>query len=772
MFYFDLTELGELGPFKIVGDRTLKYRNIGLIDKTGKMIINPDMGYQSFIDYHDGLIIADKPTKSGPGWMVIDYLGNPISEGYTFIRYAGEGCYDVEKGSRHNLMRRDGSFVLEEWPHRVSPVYNGCFTFGNTIRKTKTTPTRYIEGLAHVSGLIVFPMIFDGLHRSGDNDAVFAAKYNEEQMFVHEGAVFDPSKKHYPSLAPVSNFGELIEKSINWVLPGLQFFYRDTDACIDVEAQYPIGKVIRSGFFVDMSAKLLRPAHKTRFLIAAAHAAHIGAFSTEEEKKEALIYSPKAEEWNHAVLHKNTWLKVTDIYRVGDVTQILLLQIPETAAKFLGDEKAFFKFVDESGDEDSSIIDMARQSLDAKMRDMIHPRSLDSDFTKRMNQPIGFKEDGSPYSIDADLSPYMNDVTLRDGTPGLYYSHYIHGLAHDWDITREYDGFPWRGIVGTVCEGCMYAKGTNGKPFGCGRLFEKSFRTNYIKGNCEYFKRDLWTESMFEYRTRCEREKAEKREGSYAEHLFAEFVNEHLQGSIDNLATFDFRILKDDGKYGPLKGPAMVTNYAIVKSIMEIVFGRYWPELNVDSLDVYTYQTGTIINDGRLVGIRLEPRNFKSLGCYPDNEHLIDMAEELHSLKGTIGNFLVWPNKVLVHNMHDSSKMRGYIDRLFIAMYEVASNAPKQNMDLKAALYKNRKLMKDYQGIDGFRKFMEASLLEDFLDENGVPRLLFDGVSNASKDFNPDLLPDAVTQYHAFMAPFIRKRTQRIIKLLKRAERL
>ena len=80
--------------------------------------------------------------------------------------------------------------------------------------------------------------------------------------------------------------------------------------------------------------------------------------------------------------------------------------------------------------------------------------------------------------------------------------------------------------------------------------------------------------------------------------------------------------------------------------------------------------------------------------------------------------------------------------------------------------------MKDYQGIDGFRKFMEASLLEDFFDENGVPRLLFDGVSNAAKDFNPALLPAAIKQYHDFMAPFIRQRTQRIIKLLKRAERL
>ena len=32
-----------------------------------------------------------------------------------------------------------------------------------------------------------------------------------------------------------------IEKNINWILPGCQLFYRDTDADIDVEKFYPIG---------------------------------------------------------------------------------------------------------------------------------------------------------------------------------------------------------------------------------------------------------------------------------------------------------------------------------------------------------------------------------------------------------------------------------------------------------------------------------------------------------------------------------------------------
>ena len=46
-----------------------------------------------------------------------------------------------------------------------------------------------------------------------------------------------------------------IEKNINWILPGCQLFYRDTDADIDVEKSYPIGSIIRAGFFI----KILPP---------------------------------------------------------------------------------------------------------------------------------------------------------------------------------------------------------------------------------------------------------------------------------------------------------------------------------------------------------------------------------------------------------------------------------------------------------------------------------------------------------------------------------
>lgn len=45
-----------------------------------------------------------------------------------------------------------------------------------------------------------------------------------------------------------------VEKIINWILPGCQLFYRDTDANVNVKKSYPIGSIIRAGFFVDVTA--------------------------------------------------------------------------------------------------------------------------------------------------------------------------------------------------------------------------------------------------------------------------------------------------------------------------------------------------------------------------------------------------------------------------------------------------------------------------------------------------------------------------------------
>jgi hypothetical protein len=158
---------------------------------------------------------------------------------------------------------------------------------------------------------------------------------------------------------------------------------------------------------------------------------------------------------------------------------------------------------------------------------------------------------------------------------------------------------------------------------------------------------------------------------------------------------------------------------------------------------------------------------FKVLDEYHFDNYYINLAEDLHKICGSIGNFVVWPNKAPLYNSHENSKLRGYPDRLFIEINKVMSDLPHKTPDIQGSLYKNRKLMVNYKGHDGFVRFMQDSMLSDFLDENGNPLSLFEGVYCNAKDFTPIGLPHAIQQYHDIMIQVVKTRTSQIIDKLK-----
>lgn len=489
---------GEVGPFFIYCSDP--DGPAGLKDRTGRWVVHPDLGFRSFSDYDDGLMVAFKSHDDGYGWTLIDYHGNVISDRYNYIQSNGEGFFRVEKGAKQNVMRRDGSLVLKEWPHRVGRIFNGYFVIGKTLRKTKTTPTRYLHGIAHISGIVVLPLARNNIMHEGEGAQFQITEENGETMLTISGALITPHGTHYPKRGFGGMVGEFMEEFMQWTLPGLQFYYRDTDAPIDVEKMYPLGKVFRTGFYATVSTLLQRPVHKTRFLIASAHVALLCSDSEGHRNAEGLRYSPRAEEWRQGLLHRNSWMKVIDVYRTPEVTQILLLQIPESGYKIPAASEALAQFIQGHVGNGINIVELARRSLDEKLGMEVHPRSRDHDLMELMHRLPGFDDVGNPYPIEAD-NLYWHDLYRSDDEEmqkQRELSWFVHKHALDIDIVRDIDGFAWRGINATICEGCMYAKGTNDQPFGCGRLFTRSFRKAYVSGRCSFWKYCFPSPSAFE----------------------------------------------------------------------------------------------------------------------------------------------------------------------------------------------------------------------------------------------------------------------------------
>lgn len=692
-----------------------------------------------------------------------------LTHGY--IENWDEGYRRVESGARKNILRPDGSEVLSEWFSNIFHIHGGYFTFGYTIPKKGESPTRYMEGLAHVSGYILFPPIFENVRWTCETtflpseeeklsyvyDAVYGELDGAGVILELDGGIYNLDKSHLPKEGKLDQVA-LIEKIMNWTLPGLLFFYRDTDAPVIISTTYHVGDTIRAGFFLDATTKLLKPIHKTRFLIASAHAAQLHAIDEFTEN------NPKAKQWNLCVFHPNSIFKVLDVYERNGVTQVLLLHIPFTAALFFPEE-LLINFVNGSSKNKINLVETARQSLDAKLTQEVHPRSKDEEWCKRMFHPIGLDEDY--YPIDPFPMPDPDDEGI------VAFSNLIHKLADDTDIDLSdvivpKDNFPWDGIKDTVCEECIYAKGIKGNGEGCGKLFKDSFRKCYIRGHCEYHKKSIFEES---YHERIEREKAEakaKAEEPLKEPLalLKDFIKDHLSGNIDNLKTFDFESLREDEKYGNCFGMAFSSsNCAIIKAIMCIAFHGTWPDLTYESMKKYLYATTVINPVQELLGSPILTSYFKGMQKFDPSPEINNRAWRFLEIHRTIGNIVVFPGAIAA--CYNTQKgLRGYMDRFLGAFYVYFTDLKKTKRPLLDAINTKRKMLEPYF-TKGFEQMIKDQLLDDYVGKDYMPMQLFDYISSNDKDLTRERYFEAVDKYFTICEQLILRRTEKIIDKIK-----
>lgn len=213
---------------------------------------------------------------------------------------------------------------------------------------------------------------------------------------------------HRPEL--LDNLEIYIKRFLNWTFPGLQFFYYDTDEELDCEYEYYVGRVYRAGKFLWASAELKKPNTKTRFIIAASHAAQLFQTpnATSFMKKNKLV-----------CFHYNAFFKVMDVYQRSGVTQILLLQIPPVAVKIFGDNS-----IDTRQWEAPDIAELAKQNLDEKLKGNVAEASNDQEFRRLTQSPIGMDSYGARFrrevaKIPLDEKAQMLEYRILECVPDI-----------------------------------------------------------------------------------------------------------------------------------------------------------------------------------------------------------------------------------------------------------------------------------------------------------------------------------------------------------------
>lgn len=165
-----------------------------------------------------------------------------------------------------------------------------------------------------------------------------------------------------------------IEEIMNWILPGMTMYYRDSNLPPDIVEQYQVGQIIRSKTFVDVSGFAGKPTKNTRFIFATSKAAPL--YKINPDTKKYLF---------HAIAC-DSYFKILDVYEAYGLTQVFLMHIPSTAIQVM---KAV---VIRIGDRDieAEIIEKARKSLHDKWIMPVAESLEENSWVDRTSFPIGF----------------------------------------------------------------------------------------------------------------------------------------------------------------------------------------------------------------------------------------------------------------------------------------------------------------------------------------------------------------------------------------------
>lgn len=235
-------------------------------------------------------------------------------------------------------------------------------------------------GLLAQSGEPLTDTLFDCIEPMSDGASIYIGYIGNHPYVIREsdGGIIDFFQVDAPNLK------EATEKVMNWILPGLQFFYRDTDTPIDVANTFHVGDTLRAGFFIDVSPYAGKPMHRYRYIIASSHAAS--------------LVMP-GDRYPLHVLHYNSYLKVMDIYEKASVTQIFLMHVPAKAIFSPGLNGQ----LNISFNEEETVVDIARKSLDTKLT--LPPRELleEKEWLRRTAWHVGVDQEGHPNTLFPNL---------------------------------------------------------------------------------------------------------------------------------------------------------------------------------------------------------------------------------------------------------------------------------------------------------------------------------------------------------------------------------
>lgn len=182
-----------------------------------------------------------------------------------------------------------------------------------------------------------------------------------------------------------------IDEILDWTLPGLTMFYRDSNLSDDIISKYEVGQILRSNLFVDVSDFAGKLTKNCRFIIATNKAAPL------------FEINPNTIKWKLHTINANSYFKILDIYKKDEKIQFFLVHIPAKGIDFFKNAKIYLN----ENNFEQQIIEYSRLSFDKKMKLKIIPELEEIEWSNRTKYPIGLDSNNHflPLNPKDELSP-------------------------------------------------------------------------------------------------------------------------------------------------------------------------------------------------------------------------------------------------------------------------------------------------------------------------------------------------------------------------------
>lgn len=433
--------------------RVLKGDVYGTVDLEGKEVIPHSIGLTHLGVFH---LHTARAMKDGR-WGLVDEKGNTVGAfDYALMGAHRKWGYTVTTlDGQQGIVNEKGVFMPSVQPHKPAPAPKPLYPDSYDI------PPSFYKGFAvchqqgkygilKTDGTYLFPMVYTAINWNDFKkmDCWFAEderacyllypggtrkmylKSQAERAPLGIGKIPDKEISNditeeqlewnlsepkdilvlYPKTVDTKSFYASLKEWTGYYFSPLQFYYRDTDAPIDVDKVYKKGSVIRCGAEMEVTQKLLRPVHKLRFMVASPGLLNLEDFPTRNRKE------LEASQYEECVIGRNLYFIVMDVYHYAGMVQVLLLQLPYDAIAFARKYhiKISLKSLSAIGPDDTLLVQYARHDLQIKSAEPVHGHSLSDKWVGKMWQPIGLDENLNPVSNKPEEPVFAEKSTQNE----------------------------------------------------------------------------------------------------------------------------------------------------------------------------------------------------------------------------------------------------------------------------------------------------------------------------------------------------------------------